>query len=170
MPNKTPFLIATVASIVFSIPSMSATWRVLESHKFQDWDATHNEYTSQNGQFCAAETENANGDVFRINFFKDGSVHFMEIFGSNWNFFEGKVNFTLDFDGGYSAELKGKSWGDAYTYDFVDQDKTFGMFGLMSQSKTVNVLNSNNGVIATFSLLGSDPALRKMMECFRGNE
>ncbi len=164
------FLTGLLVIPILATPSLSASWNSLETHSFQDWDATYNEYTSRNGRFCAAETSNPSGDVFRMNFFRDGSTHFLEIFNSNWSFFEGNVDFTLSFDSGYTVELKGRSWGDSFTYDFIDQDKTFAIFSIFSKATTVDVLNSNNGILGTFSLLGSEPALRKLVQCFSSSE
>lgn len=158
------FLIAIIAAT----PSNAASWRVLESNQFQDWEASYNEYTSRNGYFCSAQTFNENSDVFRLNFYRDGAVHFLEVFNEEWNYFEGNATFTLRFDNGYNAVLKGKSWGDSLTHDFIDRKQTMAIFELLSVAKSLEILNSNNGVIGSFSLSGSNEALKRLIECFTG--
>lgn len=152
--------------LLYSVVNVFATnWTAIEQKKFGYWEYTHNQYLNTGNKFCAAETHNNEGTTFRLNFFYDGKTHFLEIFNKDWDYFEGNVNFSVLFADGHKFEFKGKSWGNSYTYDFLDRKNTFVFLGLLSKNSKIKIINANNGNMGDFKLNGSNTAIQTMLKC-----
>lgn len=120
-----------------------------------------------NQLFCAAETRNGETD-FRINRYMASGETFLEIYNSSWSMMPGNVGFKIEFDiygENYSAKLRGRSWGDSYTHDFTDVKNYQALLGMIAQSKSLVIKNSNDAPIAEFDGSGAGDAVRSFIEC-----
>lgn len=148
-------------------PVLGAQFSAEASSQHGAWTASLYRNLSNRELFCAAETQDGQTD-FRINRYKSSGETFIELFNPNWSMMKGDVRFTLDFiveGGGYAAELRGQSWGDSYTHDFTDEKNYHALLGLISQSKSFKLKNTNNAVIGTFSSAGALAALQEYVRC-----
>ncbi|HEY8575209.1 MAG TPA: hypothetical protein VIL88_02595 [Devosia sp.] len=134
------------------------------------WNSALFENNSNGQRFCALESE-GRSPVFRLNSYLADGDTFIELFDPNWSKMEGAVTFSLAFDtmdrGPISIELRGRSWGDSYTYDILEKANFDLLQGLLSASTSMQALNSNGATLATFSLDGAATAVRTFNECLR---
>lgn len=148
-----------------STKDTNVSWTALERRNFGFWEYTHNQYITSGNKFCSAETRNPDGTILRLNFFNNGKVHFVELLNEQWDQFKGDIKFSMQFKDGYKIEFKGKSWGNAYTHDFLDKKNTMTFLSFLSKNSKVDVINSNNGNIGSFVLGGANAAIDTMLEC-----
>lgn len=151
-------------------PALAATFDLLASQKYGTWESNRYRNQSSGRTFCAAEVKDSSGTLLRLNIYNDNKEAFFELYNKKWTMRGGGVRFSLSFDDGISAELQGKSWGDSYTYDFLEQQKMAAIFGLLMKNSSVRVLNSNGARIAAFSLKGAQGAISSMMGCSNGQQ
>ena len=142
-----------------------ATWEVLESKKFQQWETSRNRNHTTDQYFCAAQTSSKDGTYFRLNFYLDTKDAFLEFFNPKWKFRSGVVTFTMKVDDKLGIELRGKSWGNGYTHDFLEVEKMQIIVGVLLSGRSLTLINSNATKIGSFSLAGVKDAVRAWNEC-----
>jgi hypothetical protein len=156
---------ATFLSMIFTHVASAVNLTVLNETKTNNWSAgtMRNEDTGR--EFCFAESRGIQASIIRFVTYKTDKDWFIEILNDSWNFRDGTMNFSFEFDDGYQVDLKGKSEGDALTYDLLDLDATLAIFGLLAKNKKMNLKNSNGGLLEEFSLIGSREAMEILAEC-----
>ncbi|WP_454288666.1 hypothetical protein [Rhizobium arsenicireducens] len=165
------FILIAVFSLVTSqltgAAANAAEFRPEKTVRHGVWEATLYRNLGSNQLFCAAETRDGNTD-FRINRYKVSGESFLEIYSQEWSLMPGNVGFKIDFNvrgQAYTAELRGRSWGDSYTHDFTDVKNYEALLGLIAQSSSFDVKNSNDVTIAQFSGIGAKDAILAYLEC-----
>jgi hypothetical protein len=159
-----------LAMLVISsvIPTFAASFTLIEETRFGQWRAVRYENNSTQERFCALESV-ADNPLLRVNQYLGDNDTFLEIYDSTWVKMEGAVRFSLEFfSPGMdmpTMELRGKSWGDSYTYDILDKDTYLVLIGLLMTAHEVRILNSNGAAIATIGLDGSARAARSFGAC-----
>ena len=148
--------------------SGAATFDVLEERVYGHWRAVL--YRNVNGGrvFCAVETDPIDAPMLRINRYRADGDTFLEIFDPAWNMMEGVVRFRFDVQVGMETigvEFIGRSWGDSYTYDFLQVDIYEAVLQLLATGSRLTVFNSNGTSIASYSLTGSAAAINAYRQC-----
>ena len=162
----------------FPLHSFSTTWDILKTKKFGNWVSYYNQYNSgkNNGRkFCTSLVNNRDGTAYRLHFFPDGAVPFLEVFNKNWKIGQGNAKFTLLFKGSNCewcnkgvANLPGQLWGNALTFDLVSVDDQMDMLAYLGENETVEIfLDSNNASLGIFTLTGARLAVTDMIHCLK---
>ncbi|HEV7252019.1 MAG TPA: hypothetical protein VGN97_02820 [Mesorhizobium sp.] len=161
-------LLVSAGMTLAASPAVAASFDLLSSEKFDAWEANFFRNISSGRTFCAAQTTSGDGSVLRVNLYNDNREAFLELYNPAWSLREGGVRFALSFDGGYTADLQGKSWGDSYTHDFLVQENMLVLLGLLVKHNQVRLVNSNGMQVSEFSLKGSSQALAAFDKCAGG--
>lgn len=162
--------VAVAALTAFSsVPSSAATFEVVKEKLYGDWKSIL--YRNDNGGrlFCALESEKS-GTAFRINSYRAGGDTFLEVYNPSWTLMEGEVRFSFEFqieESPLGMELRGKSWGDSYTYDLLDVSVFKTLLSVISAANSFKVVNSNGAPIATFPMSGSRKAVADFVNCIQ---
>lgn len=118
------------------------------------------------------ETYDEGNTAFRVVRYKDTSDTFLEVHNSKWNLIKGSAKFKISMNvdrNNYRAELSGERLSDAYSHTFTDENNYLALLGMIGQSRTVSVENSNNATIAKFGGNGSGLALQNYGDCLKNN-
>lgn len=155
----------------------SATFETLKEWRSGAWTAALYNNVNGNRKFCALESVSDDGSViFRINMYENNKDAFLEIFSEEWNKIEGNFPFILryEFDNGmdgkyigYRAEVKfdGQSDKNSYYYDFSEREKFYSTLGFIMYATKIEVLDSNENIIASYAMSGSNRAVEKFKMC-----
>lgn len=168
MMKRWAFAIICVLSL-FSAPALAevARFDVVKQAVHGKWKAVLYQNRAGGRLFCALETE-LSGTVFRINAYQANGDTFLEVFNPGWQLMQGEVRFSLRFEGGnnpLTMEMRGRSWGDSYTFDFLEVENYRAALGLISGNLGMSVINSNGQSMVDFSLAGADGAVASYLEC-----
>jgi hypothetical protein len=150
---------AIILSMILSDAAFAVNLTVLNETKTNNWSAGTMRNDDTGREFCFAESHGIQASIVRFVTYKTDKDWFIEILNDNWNFRDGTMNISLDFDDGFKIDLKGKSEGDALTYDLLDLDATLAIFGLVAKNQKMDLKNSNGGLLEEFSLVGSRQAM-----------
>lgn len=147
--------------------SFSAEFESERSVEHEAWSVHLFRNLKSNRRFCALQTMSSE-TVLRVNRYRDSGEAFLEIYNPTWTMMEGGVRFNLVFEiknEEYSADFAGRSWGDSYTHDFTDVKIYEVILGMISQSRSVTVTNSNGTLLANFPGRGSFEAVNSYYAC-----
>lgn len=149
-------------------PSLAASFTEVEATRHGDWRSVLYRNDSDSRLFCAFESV-AEDPILRINSYLADGDTFLEIYDPEWTKLEGIARFSLKFNSPdreeLEMELRGRSWGDSYTYDILENE-TFGtMQAFFGMSRSVEVENSNGATLAEYRLKGSAAALLAFNTC-----
>ena len=158
-------LVTYFASSFAPMSGNAANLTAVDESKTGNWSAGTMKNDDDGREFCFAESTGAQATVFRIVMYKANKDWFVEALNEQWNFRDGSMDFSFQFNDGYSVNFKGKSYGDALSYDLLDLDTTLAFFGLLSSRKQVTLKNSNGGFLEEFSLDGSHSAMGTLKAC-----
>jgi hypothetical protein len=156
---------ATLLSMVFVDAAYAVNLTVLNETKTNNWSAGTMRNDDTGREFCFAESRGIQDSIIRFVTYKTDKDWFVEILNDSWNFRDGAMNFSFEFNDGYKVDLKGKSEGDALTYDLLDLDATLTIFGLFAKNEKLTLKNSNGGLLEEFSLVGSRVAMELLAQC-----
>lgn len=156
-----------VCACFFTLPAVAAELLLVEEKQFGDWTAALLENVTYNRLLCIAETEDAQGTIFRLVFYLDGDA-FLEILNEAWTLREVPMKFILDATQD-QLHVPGYSVGNGLIHDFIDQENTALLLGFVALNNSLNLKNSNGSVMARFSLTGSSDAIRALSDCLTAN-
>lgn len=166
--SRNLIVFALASSIVVS-EAVGASFTEVDIKRFQAWESGLLKNKDGNRFFCSAETNASDGTVLRVSVYKASNDAFLEVFNNRWRFREGAVTFSLEFDDRLTMELSGKSWGDSYTYDFLENEKMDLVLGTFIKFNQLRVVNSNGTSLALFSLKGAGDAIRNFFRCLKSS-
>lgn len=150
------------------VATPAASFTEVEATRHGDWRSVLYRNDRDARLFCAFESV-AESPILRINSYLSDGDTFLEIFDPSWTKLEGVARFSLKFEipahGEIEMELKGKSWGDSYTYDILETDTFGNMQAFLEMGRRVKIENSNGANLAEFRLKGSTAALRAFNAC-----
>lgn len=156
-------LLALTMFMPLASPSQAVTFDIVEEETFTDW-TTYLFRNQTNGElFCAAQTRDAKGTIFRLNFYRSGDA-FLEVFNPTWEFEQGATSFSLHPDN-QTIALNGDSWPDAITMDLITDDDFLNIVGPMLQARSLAVHDANNVRIALFSTSGASSSIKALQTC-----
>jgi hypothetical protein len=165
LKHKRLLWFCVIQCCLLGVAASATNLTALEETKQGNWSYGTMKNDDSGREFCFAESTGAQSSTLRIVIYKADKDWFIEAMNNDWNMRDGSMSFSLDFDNGYSAVLKGKSEGDALSYDLLDLEMTLGLFGLISKNERMQLKNSNGGHLEYFSLVGSREAIEFVSTC-----
>ncbi|WP_377511824.1 hypothetical protein [Octadecabacter sp. R77987] len=160
------FVLALILLTYLPSVGFAQTFEQVRSVDYRDWNTALLRNRNGGRLFCAAETTNRDGTIFRLNFYRDGDA-FLEVFNPSWRLRSGAARFSLLADD-YRLDLRGQSWSNSVTHDFVDERNTLLLIGVIMEANRLRVLNANGAPMGDFSLSGSSAALQALGDCNQG--
>lgn len=159
-----------------SMPSSTAETNTtsfvsLRSDRFGEWYVHLYRNAKSQRLFCALEARRS-GVEFRVNYYKDRSDIFLEVFSPKWTLKQGDGRFSLEFDirpEPISAEFAGKLWADSFTYDFANVDRLNLFLGILAKMRGFEVRNGEGESVARFGGKGSAEAVAAYVACADAN-
>jgi len=123
-------------------------------------------YDKDDDEFwCAARTQNSQGQDLSITAFQNSQLYLF-VFDGSWNISEKSVNFLIDID--YSRwNIEGNAEGISVSFRVDDKESGLNFLGEIAKGNAVALLNSNERRLATFSLSGSSASLYRLTECWK---
>lgn len=143
----------------------------IRSEHFGEWYVHLYRNVKSQRLFCALETRRS-GVEFRVNYYKDRSDIFLEVFSPKWTLKQGDGRFSLEFDlrpEPISAEFAGKLWADSFTYDFANADRLNLFLGILAKMRAFEVRNGEGESVARFGGKGSAEAVAAYGACADAN-
>lgn len=168
MRTVLPILI-TLCAALGAGSAAAASFDEVERSSYGSWSAALYRNTDGGQLFCALESASEN-PVFRINSYLEDNDTFLEIFDQDWSKRQGAVRFSLVFAGGpdldgVSMDLPGRSWGDSYTFDILEERDFVAILGGLAGAQQVEVADSNGATLGQYALDGSAKAVAAFQRC-----
>jgi hypothetical protein len=167
--HRSAFVLCIGTAFLSEPIQAASTFKAERTTRHGNWGASSFRNLNTDQIFCAAETKDGE-TYFRINRYKESGDTFLELYNSKWTMMPGAVRFKIAFNtksGDYNAEFRGQSWGDSYTHDFTDVKNYELVLGILIQSSTFQISNSNGAPLAKFSANGATDALRDYVDCLK---
>lgn len=145
----------------------AAQLEALRETQFEQWKSVLYRNENNGLHFCALESE-SNGITLRLNQYKGSNDTFLELYNQDWMMLEGVARFSAKYvlDGqDMGIEMRGKSWGDSYTYDILDKISYSAILSMIGKSSSLSFLNSNGNTLAAFDPAGAANAVNDFKQC-----
>lgn len=169
MPKTNVSALALVAYLTVTGMASAASFDEVERHAYGAWSAALYRNLESGQLFCALESAELS-PVLRVNSYLKDNDTFLEVFDSSWSKLEGAVRFSIALEGTPGQdeivlELPGKSWGDSYTFDILDQEYMIAILGGLAVAKSATVRDSNGTTLGRYQLDGSAKAVEAFNSC-----
>lgn len=115
------------------------------------------------GSWCAAVTDNGNGQQLDVTLFDQGEM-ILYVWDNSWQLKERQVDFRLDVDRS-RWDMRGTADGQSVSLGLNGRKEAVQLLDDLYAGRSVRVYNDKGSKLATFSLTGSASSLRMLFDC-----
>lgn len=158
------FTLAIVAVLLVSCPVYAQPYDITPLFRSGAWFVEHT-YDANNGAtWCSAETTNRSNQTFSVTAYASGGATIF-VFDPKWSLAERPVKFVIDVD--YERWfIKGYADGISVSVNLTGENGAGDFLRDLSTSAAVAIYTDRMDQLGTFSLRGSQEALRTLAKCW----
>lgn len=134
---------------------------------FQNWRTVYYRNSDESSRFCAAETYDTNGTVFRFVFYEKDRF-FIELYNHDVDLFPKTKEIRISTDAS-NLLLNIDNRENGVYYDFKDPVQFDSIEKILSDGSIINLYTDDADLVTKFSLKGSRAALQSFRFCTNGD-